>query len=86
MPDSGCSTGGLVSVAVQAMTIINAALLFSKALAAAHAGPYRPQQPGLSKAQEARLIAEENTRRLLRLSSQAIKYALSPLNKILPMA
>ena len=58
--------------------IINAALHFSKALVVAHAGPYRPQQPGLSKAQEARLIAEENTRRLLRLSSQAIKYVLSP--------
>lgn len=39
-------------------------------------GPYRLQQQGLSKAQEARLIAEENTKRIIRFSRQAIKGGL----------
>lgn len=38
-----------------------------------HAGKYRLPDTGLSKAQVARLIAEENTRRLIRLGNGMIK-------------
>lgn len=37
------------------------------------AGKFRPPDTGLSKAQVARLIAEENTRRLIRLGNGMIK-------------
>jgi len=40
-----------------------------------HDGRYRPPNTGLSKAQVARLTAEENTRRLIRLGNSMINLA-----------
>lgn len=44
------------------------------------AGLYRPPQGGLSPAQVARLIAEENTRRLIRLGNEALRCTPMSLN------
>ena len=38
-------------------------------------GSYKPPQGGLTSAQVARLIAEENTRRLIRLGNETLRYS-----------
>jgi len=45
-------------------------------IASRQEGPPKPQRQGLSKGQEARLIAEDNTMRIIRFSKQAIKGGL----------